>query len=79
MITRCVLPPPFFVIFVATGYIHGTLSMNRDYSNNEISFALKSLREGLRLDSRDEESYRKISVRAGPENGHVKVKIGATR
>lgn len=53
--------------------------MGREFSNNELSFALKSLKEGLRLDSRDESAYRKISVITGPVYGHSEARIGKTK
>lgn len=48
-------------------------------STNEQAFVLSALRENLRLDSRDFEQFRPISLVFGEEYGTADVQLGKTR
>ncbi|CAG8454970.1 2897_t:CDS:2 [Ambispora gerdemannii] len=48
-------------------------------SNNEKSFILEALREGIRLDYREKHDFRPLRFFFGPNYGHVEVHLGATK
>lgn len=45
----------------------------------ERDFVLEALLQNVRLDGRDTNSFRPLSISFGEEYGHVKVKLGQTR
>lgn len=45
----------------------------------ERDFILEALLQNLRLDGRDPNSFRPLSISFGEEYGHVKVRLGQTR
>lgn len=45
----------------------------------ERDFILNALREGVRLDGRQADQLRPLTVTFGEEYGHVKVQLGKTR
>jgi len=50
-----------------------------EISNNEKSFLLDALKQNIRLDGRDFDSFRDIEFTFGEEYGLVDVRLGKTR
>ena len=50
-----------------------------DVSNVERSFILEALQEGLRIDGRNFDQFRKIQLELGEEYGTATVRLGKTR
>lgn len=50
-----------------------------DISLNERSFILQALQEGIRVDGRAFNDYRKLNLEFGDEYGHTEVRLGKTR
>jgi exosome complex component RRP45 len=50
-----------------------------DISNNERSFILEALQQGIRVDGRAFDHFRKIDIDFGEEYGTATVRLGKTR
>lgn len=48
-------------------------------SNNERAFVLEALQQGLRIDERNLDEFRKVDITFGEEYGLADVKLGKTR
>lgn len=48
-------------------------------SNNERAFVLDALQQGLRIDGRQLDEFRKVDITFGEEFGIADVKLGKTR
>jgi hypothetical protein len=55
------------------------MSKEAPLSNAERDFILEALREDVRLDGRNPDQFRPLSVSFGDEYGHVKLQLGKTR
>lgn len=55
------------------------MSKETPLSVAEREFILEALLENIRLDGRDADAFRPLSVTFGEEYGHVKVRLGQTR
>jgi exosome complex component RRP45 len=55
------------------------MSKETPLSVAEREFILEALLENIRLDGRDTDAFRPLSVTFGEEYGHVKVQLGQTR
>lgn len=55
------------------------MSKETPLSVAEREFILEALLENIRLDGRDADAFRPLSVTFGEEYGHVKVQLGQTR
>lgn len=55
------------------------MSKETPLSVAERDFILEALLENIRLDGRDADAFRPLSVTFGEEYGHVKVRLGQTR
>lgn len=55
------------------------MSKEAPLSNAERDFVLEALREDVRVDGRNPNQFRPLSVSFGDEYGHVKLQLGKTR
>ncbi|RPB24003.1 hypothetical protein L211DRAFT_861976 [Terfezia boudieri ATCC MYA-4762] len=50
-----------------------------EYSNNEKAFVLEAIQQGLRVDGRQLDEFRKVDISFGEEFGLTDIKLGRTR
>lgn len=58
---------------------HPNMSREAPLSVAERDFILKALQENTRLDGREADQFRPLSISFGEEYGHVKLQLGKTR